>query len=71
MKFDLARRITNGKRDAPGYKYVPPAKYVCVVIGDNEASTLPDVESALNHIIPIIVIKGSALGNDMSDAVEK
>ena len=42
-----------------------------VIIGDNEASAIRDIETSLNHQIPVIVLQGSKLSNEISDSISK
>jgi len=67
LKFELAKRITIG-RNAGGFSNnsFPQQKIVVVVNGDNEASALKDIETALNMQLPIVVLEGSDLGNKIS-----
>lgn len=49
VKYDLARRITQGRTKAMGSSTFPRQKLVTVVMGDNEQQALYDIEQALNH----------------------
>lgn len=72
FKYELARRISNGRRDLIAKsKLGPPCKYICVVIGDNEQTTLPDIEMAMNHKIPLIVINGSSFAMELTEVLKK
>ena len=41
------------------------------MIGDNEATTLADIESALNAKMPIVVLSGSTLSNTINTHLQK
>jgi hypothetical protein len=71
LKFDLARRITTGRKGGYGGSGAPPCKYICVVIGDNEASALADIETAMNQKLSIIVIDGSSLSKTILQELAK
>lgn len=59
LKFDFAKRITQGRAKALGSNSLPHQKMVCVVMGDNESQALRDIEIALNNQINIIIVEGS------------
>lgn len=62
LKFDLARRITIGRKGGfSGSTAAPPCKMITVVIGDNEPQALADIEASLNNKMPVIVLSGSPL----------
>jgi hypothetical protein len=65
LKFDLAKRISIGRPKALGNVTFPQQKIVTVVFGDNEQQALKDIEVSLNLNIPVIVVEGSALTNDL------
>ena len=48
----------------------PSCKMLTVVIGDNEASTYRDIEASMNARIPIVVVRGSPLANQICDGLE-
>ena len=41
-----------------------------VVLGDNEDSAIRDIESSLNHHVPIILLDGSQLCKEITEAGE-
>ena len=49
LKFDLAKRIAAGRKSGFGGQQAPPCRIVTVVVGDNEASAIRDIETSLNH----------------------
>jgi len=53
-----------------GASYVPPCKMVTVVLGDNEPSALRDIEASMNAKIPVVVIRGSPLCNQICEQLE-
>lgn len=71
LKFDLARRIAHGRRGGYGSSNAPPCKVITVVIGDNEAQALADIEWALNNKLSIIVIDGSPLSKAIMSELQK
>jgi hypothetical protein len=48
LKFDFAKRITQGRPKALGGVHFPQQKIVTVVMGDNEAQAIKDIEYAMN-----------------------
>jgi len=63
VKYDLAKRISMGRKGGFAHSQAPPCKMITVVIGDNEAGALADIESSLNSKIPIVILQGSPLSN--------
>ena len=41
----------------------PACKAVTVVIGDNEAQALRDIEASMNMKIPVVVVRGTPMTN--------
>lgn len=67
VKYDLAKRITTGRKGNYGNQQAPQCKMITVMIGDNEQSALADVESAMNNKMPIVVLGGSPLCNEINE----
>ena len=65
LKYDLAKRITMGRKSGFGGQQALPCKIVTVVLGDNEESAIRDIECSLNHQIPIIILQGSKFCQDI------
>ena len=61
LKYDLAKRFAMGRKSGFGGQQALPCRIVTVVMGDNEESAIRDIEVSLNHQIPIIVLQGSSL----------
>lgn len=65
LKYDLAKRISIGRPKALGSVTFPQQKIVTIVFGDNEQQALKDIEVSLNLNIPVILVEGSALTNEL------
>lgn len=65
IKFDFGKRITQGRPKALGAVSLPFQKMIAVVLGDNEPQAIRDIEVALNHGIPIVVVGGSPFCDDV------
>ena len=65
VKYELAKRFAQGRNSGLGGSQAPPCKIVTVVLGDNEASAIGDIEASLNHQIPVIVLQGSKLCDEL------
>mmetsp|Transcript_26108 Transcript_26108/g.32624 ORF Transcript_26108/g.32624 Transcript_26108/m.32624 type:complete len:155 (+) Transcript_26108:652-1116(+) len=61
MKYDLAQRISKGRVQGMGASGSPPCKMITVIIGDNEAQAMRDIEASMNMKVPIIVVRGTPL----------
>ena len=71
VKYELAQRISKGRNTKMmGASFVRPCKIVTVVLGDNEPSALRDIEASLNAKIPLVIIRGSSLCNQVCDQLE-
>ena len=69
-KYELAQRIAKGRISGMGGSVSPSCKMLTVVIGDNEQAAIRDIEASLNARIPIVVIRGSPLSNQICDTLE-
>ena len=67
----MAKRITTGRKGNYGKDQAPQCKMVTVVIGDNETDALSDIESAMNTKMPIIVLSGSPLCNEINETLSR
>ena len=65
IKYDLAQRIAKGRITGMGSSVAPPCKLVTVVVGDNDPSAIRDIEASMNANIPVIVLRGSHLSNNI------
>lgn len=69
VKFELSKRIAVGRKGGYGISQAPPCKTICVVIGDNEAQALGDMEVAMNYKMAIMVLDGSQLSKTILQAL--
>ena len=53
-----------------GGSLAPPCKMLTVVIGDNEQSAMRDIEASLNAQIPIVVVRGTPLTDQICDTLD-
>ena len=53
-----------------GGSVAPSCKMLTVVIGDNEQSAIRDIEASMNANIPIVVVRGSTLSNQICDTLD-
>ena len=53
-----------------GGQNAPPCKMVTVVMGDNEPQAIRDIEASLNMRIPVIVVRGSYLTDQICDQLD-
>jgi len=71
LKFDLAKRISIGRKGGYGSTNAPQCKILTVVIGDNEPQAVADMEMAMNMKLPIMVLEGSPLCNSICSELHK
>ena len=71
LKFELAKRITVGRKVGYGVSQAPSCKMVTVIVGDNEVQALADIEASLNNKNPIVILSGSPLCNSINAQLSK
>ena len=71
LKYDLARRVAKGRVSGMGGSIAPPCKIVTVVVGDNRESAIRDIEASMNAKIPVIVIRGSPLCDQICEILDQ
>lgn len=71
LKYELAKRISAGRKGGYSKSQAPPCKIVCVIIGDNEIQALADMEAAMNNKYPIIILNGSVLCQMLAQKVKE
>ena len=70
LKYELGQRISKGRISGMGGSIAPPCKMVTVVTGDNEEQAIRDIEASLNAKIPLVVIRGSTLTDQLCDLID-
>ena len=53
-----------------GGAFQPACKQITVVIGDNEPQAIRDIEASLNNKVPLVVVRGTPLTDQICDLLD-